>query len=59
MRDCGSRCSSAKRHKRGRGFGWSVLAYQSPDLCGLLEPGRNRRRAQALPALAGEAECRR
>ena len=25
-----------KRHKRGRGFGWSVLAYQSADLCGLL-----------------------
>ncbi len=25
-----------KRHKRGRGFGWSVLAYKSADLCGLL-----------------------
>jgi len=25
-----------KRHKRGRGFGWSVLAYQSRDFCGLL-----------------------
>jgi len=24
-----------KRHKRGRGFGWSVLAYQSTDYCGL------------------------
>jgi RNA-directed DNA polymerase len=24
-----------KRHKRGRGFGWSVLAYQSADYCGL------------------------
>ncbi len=22
--------------KRGRGFGWSVLAYKSADLCGLL-----------------------
>ena len=25
-----------KRHKRGRGFGWSVLAYKSRDFCGLL-----------------------
>jgi hypothetical protein len=25
-----------KRHKRGRGFGWSVVAYKSPDQCGLL-----------------------
>ena len=25
-----------QRHKRGRGFGWSVLAYKSADLCGLL-----------------------
>jgi group II intron reverse transcriptase/maturase len=25
-----------KRHKRGRGFGWSVLAYKSTDFCGLL-----------------------
>jgi group II intron reverse transcriptase/maturase len=24
-----------RRHKRGRGFGWSVLAYQSTDYCGL------------------------
>jgi group II intron reverse transcriptase/maturase len=24
-----------KRHQRGRGFGWSVLAYQSTDYCGL------------------------
>lgn len=24
-----------KRHKRGRGFGWSVVAYQSTDYCGL------------------------
>jgi group II intron reverse transcriptase/maturase len=24
-----------RRHKRGRGFGWSVLAYQSTDACGL------------------------
>jgi hypothetical protein len=24
-----------KRHKRGRGFGLSVLAYQSTDYCGL------------------------
>jgi len=26
----------AKRHKRSRGFGWSVLAYQSPDHLGLI-----------------------
>jgi Group II intron, maturase-specific domain len=25
-----------KRHKRGHGFGWSVLAYTSTDFCGLL-----------------------
>ena len=25
-----------KRHKRGRGLGWSVLAYKSADFCGLL-----------------------
>ena len=25
-----------KRHKCGRGFGWSVLAYKSIDQCGLL-----------------------
>jgi RNA-directed DNA polymerase len=24
-----------RRHKRGRGFGWSVLAYRSTDSCGL------------------------
>lgn len=26
----------AKRHKRSRGYGWSVLAYQSPDHFGLI-----------------------
>jgi group II intron reverse transcriptase/maturase len=26
----------AKRRKRTRGYGWSVLAYQSPDHCGLI-----------------------
>ena len=25
-----------KRYQRGRGFGWSVLAYKSADFCGLL-----------------------
>jgi RNA-directed DNA polymerase len=25
-----------RRHKRGRGFGWSVLGYKSVDRCGLL-----------------------
>ena len=25
-----------KRHKRGRGFGWSAVAYKSKDFCGLL-----------------------
>ena len=25
-----------KRHKRGRGFGLSVVAYRSPDQCGLI-----------------------
>jgi group II intron reverse transcriptase/maturase len=27
----------AKRHKRGRGYGWSVLAFQSPDRLGLID----------------------
>lgn len=26
----------AKRHRRSRGYGWSVLAYQSPDHLGLI-----------------------
>jgi RNA-directed DNA polymerase len=26
----------AKRHKRSRAFGWSVVAFQSPDQCGLI-----------------------
>jgi len=26
----------AKRHRRSRGFGWSVLAFQSPDYLGLI-----------------------
>ncbi|MFI7136175.1 group II intron reverse transcriptase/maturase [Nonomuraea sp. NPDC050153] len=25
-----------KRHKRGRAFGWNVVAYRSPDQCGLI-----------------------
>ena len=27
----------AKRHKRSRGYGWSVLAYQSPNRLGLID----------------------
>jgi hypothetical protein len=27
----------AKRHKRERGYGWSVLAFQSPDRLGLID----------------------
>ena len=27
----------AKRHKRTRGYGWSVFAYQSPDRLGLID----------------------
>ncbi|MGH3599018.1 MAG: reverse transcriptase domain-containing protein [Pseudonocardiaceae bacterium] len=27
----------AKRHKRARGYGWSVLAFQSPDRLGLID----------------------
>jgi RNA-directed DNA polymerase len=27
----------AKRHKRPRGYGWSVLAFQSPDRLGLID----------------------
>jgi RNA-directed DNA polymerase len=27
----------AKRHKQSRGYGWSVLAYQSPDRLGLID----------------------
>ena len=26
-----------KRHKRSRGYGWSVLAFQSPDRLGLID----------------------
>ncbi|HYZ08732.1 MAG TPA: hypothetical protein VE709_09175, partial [Pseudonocardiaceae bacterium] len=26
----------ARRHKRSRAYGWSVLAYQSPDHFGLI-----------------------
>jgi len=33
-----------KRHKRGRGFGMSVLADRSTDKCG--QPERNRHRTQ-------------
>jgi RNA-directed DNA polymerase len=28
---------AAKRHKRARGYGWSVLAFQSPDRLGLID----------------------
>jgi hypothetical protein len=48
-----------KRHKRGRGLGWSVLAYKSADFCGVAEPGWSRDRTQGRQALAGETECRR
>jgi RNA-directed DNA polymerase len=27
-----------KRHKRGRGFGWSIMAYKSGNFCGLWSP---------------------
>ena len=27
----------AKRHKRSQGYGWSVLAFQSPDRLGLID----------------------
>jgi RNA-directed DNA polymerase len=27
-----------KRHKRGRGFGWSVMGYKSGNFCGLWSP---------------------
>ena len=53
-----------KRHKRGRGFGWSVVAYLSPDQLGLISlygtvvapratspGGRNR-----MPAVNGVGE---
>ena len=33
---CGWRWFIAKRHRRSRAFGWSVLAYQSPDHLGLI-----------------------
>ena len=50
----------AKRHKRRRGYGWKVVAYQSPDRLGPDQPQRNHRRATAQPAVAtGTAECRR
>jgi RNA-directed DNA polymerase len=26
----------AKRHKRTRAYGWSILAFQSPDRLGLI-----------------------
>lgn len=49
----------AKRHRRSRAYGWSLLAYQSPDHLGLISPVRNRCRPQILQGLAGETECRR
>ena len=48
-----------KRHKRGRGFGLSVLAYQSADHCGLLSLNGTVVAPRAEQALAGETECRR
>ena len=48
-----------KRHKRGRGFGLSVLAYKSVDRCGLFSLGGIVDRTQGQQALAGETECRR
>ena len=48
-----------KRHKRGRGFGWSVLAYQVDGPLRAAQPEWNRRRTQGQQALAGETECRR
>jgi hypothetical protein len=48
-----------RRHKRGRGFGWSVLAYKSVDRCGLLSLNGTVIAPRAAQALAGETECRR
>ena len=49
----------AKRHHRSRRYGWSVVAFQSPEPSGSHRPVRNRHRPQALSGLAGETECRR
>jgi RNA-directed DNA polymerase len=56
----------ARRHRRSRGFGWMVIAFQSSDYLGLINldgtvaaprpyPGPT----QALPGLAVQTECRR
>ena len=49
----------SKRHRRSRGFGWSVVTYQSPEPARAGHLVGNRRRPQTLPGLAGKAECRR
>ena len=42
----------AKRHKRGRRYGWRVVAYQSPEPARPDQPRRNHRRATTQPAAA-------
>jgi RNA-directed DNA polymerase len=49
----------SKRHRRSLAFGRWVMAFASPNALGLVSLSGNRRRPQALPGLAGEAECRR
>ena len=56
---CGWRSFIAKRHRRSRAFGWSVVGYASPNQLGLISLDGNRRRTQTLPGLAGDTECRR
>ncbi|MGW0955593.1 group II intron maturase-specific domain-containing protein [Streptomyces sp. NPDC002545] len=48
----------AKKHRRSRRFDWSVVAFASADSLGASCSARDRRRPQALPGLAGQAECR-
>ena len=45
----------AKRHKRARGYGMTLVAYHSPESHGADHPARNRRLAQAQQALAGKS----
>jgi RNA-directed DNA polymerase len=49
----------AKRHHRSRAYGWSVVAFQSPNQLGLVDLNGIGRRPQTRTGLAGKTACRR
>jgi hypothetical protein len=49
----------AKKHRRSRKFGWSVVAYAASDSLGLVALHGTVVAPQTLSGLAGQAECRR